>query len=298
MHHRSSSFRRAFTAVELLVVVIVIGVLLMILIIQGSRSRITTRHPRDSANIRGIHQGLVLFAQGNRDRYPLPSELDKADVTIKLGAGVDPTEKDTTSNIISTLIYGTFFGPEICISDAESDGKITLDNGYEYTEPRGAVNPKRALWDPKFNADFTAVGPAGRPGGHFSYAHMLPSGVRLTQWRLTVDGTQAVLGNRGPLISSVAKGKAPDVTPSFDRRSLTLLIHGSRTEWEGNIAYNDSHVAYESQMATMGYLDASGTSWLDTLFFDEPDDVKGVNNFLGNFNAAGPVPAAFKAIWD
>ena len=278
--------------VLLVVVVILIGIILPSL---GGSHR-PSRQIRDSANIRGIHQGMVLFAQNNNDRYPLPSVLDKANHTAALPEGADPTSKDTTSNIYSLLIYGTFFGPEICVSPAESNGAITMDSGFEFSTPSGAADPKLALWDPGFNADFTASGPKGRERSHFSYAHMLPSGPRLETWANTFRATEAVVGNRGPLISGLdAKHNA-----AFNTKSNTLLIHGSKTTWEGNIAYNDNHVSYESRLdpETSPYTDDKGKVWFDHLFFDEQDDPTGKNNLLGNFNRAGPVPTAFKAIWD
>lgn len=283
---------RGFTLVEFMVLLVVVVILIGIILPSfGRRGHGIPRQIKDSANIRGIHQGMVLFAQNNNERYPLPSVLDKDNRTLALAEGVDATTKDTTSNIYSLLIYGTFFGPEICVSPAESNGAITLFTGYQYSEPTGTPDPKKALWDPAFNADFTAPG-----GGHFSYAHALPSGPRLEVWTNNFQATQAVLGNRGPTIS----GLDSEHRAVFDKKSNTLLIHGSRTAWEGNIAYNDNHVAYESRLdpETCPYTDGKGKAWFDHLFFDEQDDPTGLNNFLANYNKAGPTPGAFKSIWD
>lgn len=299
---RLDAVGRGFSLVELLVIVVVLVLLaLVVLPMLGRR----TRHPpgiKDSANIRGIHQGMVLFAQANKDQYPLPSILDKANNTVALAEGVDPTTKDTTAAIISTLIYGTFFGPEICISPAEANGNIVMDDDYQYSEPKGAANPKLGLWDPAFRADFTAVESGVRVGGgsNLSYAHMLPSEARLAQWTTTFNAMEALLGNRGPKITGATKGTRSEVTPAFDTNSNTLLIHGSRTAWEGNIAYNDNHVSYESRLSpeTTTYADPAGGIWYDLLHYDEPDEATGTNNFLGVFTQAGPTPAAFKSIWD
>lgn len=283
---------RGFTLVELAVLVVVAVLLMAILLpVFGPGRCCGSRQFKDSANIRGIHQGMVLFAQNNNERYPLPSVLDKSNNTLALPEGVDPTTKDTTSNIFSLLIYGTFFGPEICVSPAESNGAITMFSGYQFAEPTGTPNPKQALWDPAFNADFTAA-----KGGHFSYAHSMPGGPRLDVWKNTFQAGEAVVGNRGPLISGIDAKHAA----AFDARSNTLLIHGSRTAWEGNIAYNDNHVAFESTLApeSCPYTNDQGKTWFDHLFFNEADDPTGLNNFLGNYNAAGPTPGAFKTIWD
>jgi hypothetical protein len=291
-----------------MVVLVVLGLVVVVLLPMLGKRRPNTRYLKDSAHVRGIHQGMALFAMNNKDQYPLPSILDKANNTVALAEGVDPTTKDTTAAIISTLIYGTFFGPEICISPAEANGNIVLDNDYQYAEPKGAVNPKLALWDPAFRADFTAaesgagvqVGVWVGGGSNLSYAHMLPSGARLAQWTNTFNAMEAVLGNRGPKITGTTKGTRSEVTPAFDTNSNTLLIHGSRTAWEGNIAYNDNHVSFESRLSpeTSTYTDPAGGIWYDLLHYDELDDATGTNNFLGVFTQAGPMPAAFKSIWD
>ncbi|MEK6703885.1 MAG: hypothetical protein AABZ53_16620, partial [Planctomycetota bacterium] len=175
---------------------------------------------------------------------------------------------------------------------------IVMDNDYYYAEPPTAVNPKLALWDPAFSADFTAATP-----GNFSYAHMLPSGPRIAIWSNTFEATQAVLGNRGPLISGVAKLPSGKIAPQYNRSSNTRLIHGSRTEWEGKIAYNDNHVNYESSLwgddsKIYMYKDTSGALWPDLLHYDEPDDQLGTNNFLGIFTTSGKTPGEFRSIWD
>lgn len=286
---------RAFTFVELLVILIVLVVAMALILPNLGRSTCCmTPQIKCSANLRGIGQGLVLFAQNNKDQYPLPSLLDAANNTTS----ADPSTKDTTANIISTLIYGTFFGPEICVSPAESNPNIVMDNDYYYTEPKTAVNPKLAIWDPAFSADFTASTPS-----NFSYAHLLPSGPRLANWSNTFQASQAILGNRGPLISGVTKGKSGKVTPTYNTASATLVIHGPPKTWEGNIAYNDNHVNYETTLwgddyAPVTYTDTNGNPWNDLLHYDEPDDQLGTNNFLSIFTTSGKTPGEFKPIWD
>jgi hypothetical protein len=284
---------RALTLVEVLVVGVILITIAAVFLMLGQRSP-NTGGVMDAANLRGIHQGMVLFSQNYNDQYPLPSVLDKDNHTVSLAPGTDPTTKDTTAAIISTLIYGNFFGPEICISRAESNGTIVLNNDYAYAEPRAAANPKLALWDPAFAADFT------KGESNLSYAHMLPSGPRLAKWSNTFNATEAVLGNRGPRIAGITSRTSSSVTPAYDTASNTLLIHGGRSTWEGNIVYNDNHVSFESLLApeTTTYADASGATWPDLLHFDEPDDPAASNNFLGVFTAAGPKSADFTSIWD
>jgi hypothetical protein len=285
--HRSK--RRAFTLIEL---VVCIGVVLLIVLVMisvlpgGGRRNHGSRPIKDSTQVRGIHQGMVMWAGNNKGAYPLPSLIDAKNETVAAPA----ESKDTTANIMSVLIYNGFFGPELCISPAESNGSIKQMTNYAYAAPPAAASPNKALWDPAFSADFT-----GGRTGHFSYAHNLPAGPRLEDWSDTYSATAPIVGNRGPRVTALApKG------PVFDAASNTLMIHGARTTWEGNIAYNDNHVNFETSLVstTAVYPNGAGAKIPDCYFFDEPDDAAGRNAFMGLFTTSGVQPAQFTSIWD
>jgi prepilin-type N-terminal cleavage/methylation domain-containing protein len=291
---RSYKARAGFTLIELIVVIVVVAVVIIgaLLIPALGMARASARQIEDSTQVRGVHQGMVLWRQGNDDSYPLPSRLDKDDTTVaEVGR-----EKDTTANIMSIMIYNGFFSPELCISPAESSPNIKDMTTYSYSKPSTAPNPAKALWDPAFSADFS-------PGkvGNLSYAHMLPADERLKKtWMSTYKASEAVVGNRGPQIASMSTvGGKRSFLPALPS-SNTYLIHGGRTTWEGNIAYNDNHVSFETRIdpEASPYKDAAGKEWFDCLFFDEQDDPKGTNNFLGVFIKAGNSGADYKAIWD
>jgi hypothetical protein len=95
----------------------------------------------------------------------------------------------------------------------------------------------------------------------------------------------------------VKDGKREYATPA---KSNTFLIHGAKETWEGNIAYNDNHVQYETALAPAGatYKDAADAKQADCLFFDETDDASKINNFMGIFTKAGATKAEYGAIWD
>ena len=288
----NSRFARGITAIEVVVVIVIVVVAVGLLLpYLGRTGHGNIRPLRDSTQVRGIHQGMVLWAQDHGDVYPLPSRIDLNNDTV----AVEGRAKDTTANIISILIHANYFSPELCVSPAESNPAIRVHDAHSFAEPATAVNPKKALWDPAFSADFT-----GGKTGNLSYAMMLPADERLEKtWKNTFSATQAVLGNRGPLVTGVgAKKSGREYT--LAKTSNTFLIHGGRTTWEGNIAYNDNHVNFETSVApemTL-YKDAAGTEQRDCLFLDEADDASKINNFLGIFVTAGATKAEHGAIWD
>lgn len=286
--------RRCGFTVSELAAVVVASVLLAALIVPAvltPRRCCSSPQLKDSTQVRGIHQSMLLWAQGNKGRYPRPSEVDGEGATV---AG--PAEsKDTTANIMSLLIYNGYIPPELCVSPAEANPAITVMSNYQYEKPTAAARPEMALWDPGFRADFTAAG-----GGNVSYGHLMPTGARLEDWRDTFAATRAVVGNRGPKVTGAAKGRGGEVSPALPASSLTYLIHGGKRTWEGNIAYNDNHVNFETRVDPEGsvYTDGAGKSWQDVLFLDEGDDPSGRNNFLGVFVGSGKGPGAYSSIWD
>jgi hypothetical protein len=62
--------------------------------------------------------------------------------------------------------------------------------------------------------------------------------------RYNASGTGATDGWQ--LLTNAAGARDPNSAP-VGKNSNTLLIHGGRTTWEGNIAYNDNHVNFETR---------------------------------------------------
>jgi prepilin-type N-terminal cleavage/methylation domain-containing protein len=263
---------RAFTLIELLVVIAIIALLVGILLPALAKARASARQIKCSTQVRNVVQAMTIFANGNRDSYPVPSKLDLNAGTIQsAAAGVADIRKDNTGNVLSVLIFNSSISAEICVSPSEASGVIKTDTGYQNSKPQGtgqgwtfSGNPadgSGALWDPGFSGTPVDTNRRDAGYGHTSYAQLVyMNGARTSKWSNTFNATEAVFGNRGPTYegatgtgNTVDQGAWPSTgwrlaqNSALGTGSVTLAIHGGRTTWEGNIGYNDNHVNFETR---------------------------------------------------
>lgn len=308
MHTRKTPAhsRRGLSRVELIAIIAVVAGVICIALCAGmagimlpalAKARSSARQIKCGTQVRNTIQAMTIFAQGNRDSYPLPSLLDTKNQTVQdVGRA-----KDTSGNILSILIYNNSISPELLYCPSESSVSIAIDTNYQNSNPTAAVSPANALWDPAFRCDFTSG------VGNNSYAMLMANGdtsapekdadarARLKFWSNTFNALEPVFGNRGPLVT----GRDAAGNAVYNTRSNTMLIHGGRTTWEGNIGYNDNHVNFETRMDPQGVVyRTAGGNRPDIIFFDEPNDTNGENKFLGIWIKAGTLAKEYKGIND
>ncbi|MEM1071834.1 MAG: type II secretion system protein [Planctomycetota bacterium] len=253
---------RGFTLIELLVVIAIIALLIGILLPALGKARRSAQQLKDSTQIRTIIQALNLFAQDNDGDFPLPSRIDKNDFTLVVGDPGDRNrEKDITGQIFANLVQAGSATAEVFVSPVEQNPSIEAYDDYQVSEPDAVTTePERAIWDPAFRGtpstdeDNNGLGIdyGNNTGtGNTSYAHTMPFGRQAGRWRDTFKSSEAVVANRGPTYTAVGDDEVLTwQLPLMNEQgqdSFTLLIHGSRTSWAGNVGFNDASVSFETQ---------------------------------------------------
>ncbi|MCX5691431.1 MAG: hypothetical protein NTV94_16845 [Planctomycetota bacterium] len=278
--------RAGATILEMAVVLGLVLVLLamVILLLPGfGRTRDGARHIKDASQVRVILQGMQMAAANNQNLIPYPSTLHSG----------PPSEPDTPAALLRRLLADGLFSSEWLVSPAEANSAIRV---FERDEAGKHNSPSRGPIE-MFTATPSDI--PGRTFGHCSYAFTPPFGSRRAWLKTDGSATQAVVGNRGPSFEGgrtepwTLFGEAQErATGRKGITSKTLLIHGGRRTWEGNVAYADGHVNFESQadppqlLWTFSGLPSEKQTRPDNLFVNENDQTGAADDEQLRGNAA------------
>jgi prepilin-type N-terminal cleavage/methylation domain-containing protein len=215
----------AFTLIELLIVIAIIALLVGILLPALGAARRTARNAQNSTQVRGIHQGMVIFAGQNNTFFP----------------GFDRDGNSTSYSARGAAGNGQLWGLQATV----------LWDGYS-----PAVR-FREMWDDRLFEGAYMISPAevGQPFSNVAY-DLKPSsyaqvqginrnysyallgtwwgGIRNDEWRQTDNSNSVVISDRWIEDTLTGYGRSPNTDPN------------SQDDWKGSVGYNDNHVEYEN----------------------------------------------------
>ena len=239
--HRQN--RSAFSMVGMLITLVCMVVLFTILMTslnkvktgEGSQHEMTVDSFQDKLYLDSLFKSMLVYANDNKGKFIVPGEM--------AGPGqVDPT-LNTTANLFSAMVMQNYAPCKQLISGNEYSGYVQEKTNYNFA----AHNPGEGVfWDQTFQADLAKE-------SNVSFAHMPLSGERFDKyWRNTLDGTIAILGNRGPSGGDCSQSK---------------YACGRDNIWRGHMVYGDGHITFiENPVVGRVFNKKHGVEQQDNLF--------------------------------
>lgn len=224
--------------VGLIITPLIIAILLPAL----GAARRTARRMQNSTQLRGIHQGMVTYANSNRNNFAGLSGNGRilADGTLTGNSG----DGNTPQARMWVMLNGNFFSPDYAISPSETDSSIIAYSGSGSVTDR---NYSYAL------VSFKKTGEAsGDPPTYDIDPETMP---RAAEWKQTLNSQAVVLSDRN--IGS-------------DPNTNIQSIHSDAGSWRGSVLWNDNHVGFENTAVFQTKYADGSMNTSDHLFIDEP----------------------------
>jgi hypothetical protein len=249
----SNPHRSGFSWIGIIVAMVCVAIVTSMTLVALRRVQVGKRTIRESLDLRGIHQGWLAAAREFNGFIPTPGLIKRlpSNGAKEPGRGEEDVVQNTTANLHSALIMQNYYSPQIVVSPNERNPNVRVRGKDEYDLTKYNISSGGdCCWDDAFKADLASE-------SNVSYASMPLFGVRKDkQWKESLDGEFAILGNRGP--------KDGEINP----KSYTCDPSGN---WQGWIVFNDGSIErLKTTTSPFPYGNESGARVPDNLFhFDD-----------------------------
>lgn len=228
---------RAFTLIELLVAISIIALLVGILLPVLSHARTAAQKAENLSQLRGIHQGMLAFAEGNGGFYPGLDGEGAVAISATSGDERVGAPSGTTANAFAFLVNGRYITRELLISPGE-DLEVAQFGLNQELRPGAPESKDRAnfsyaalayaFYRPSTNQNYTPAGPGQRVYNEIT-----------REWQANANSKAVVLGDRN------TGDNAED--PSTGISSVSSIWTGEDAgRWEGGVVRNDNSVSLAS----------------------------------------------------